>query len=211
MRKAEEYQMALAAESTLQKAFNTYENLISELSENGDEIKTDLIITIHDSIRNLSRKVDAYLQEQISMDRVVDEFVFEYQVLEDELESGRSESVRTKKFTRKLLTSYEDFITKVGGKKKHSLIKQRDVPEVEAKSKGKAYLFWFVGLFGILGLHRFYLGRIGTGIGWLLSGGVLGLGALYDLFALSQMVDEQNTYNELKAAKLKQLSREDHK
>ncbi|MBD3616769.1 MAG: TM2 domain-containing protein [Gracilimonas sp.] len=74
------------------------------------------------------------------------------------------------------------------------------------KSKGKAYLFWFVGFFGILGLHRFYLGRTGTGIGWLLSGGVMGLGALYDLFALSRMVEEQNMYNELRAAKLKQLT-----
>ena len=206
MKKTEQYQMALAAENSLQKASNTYNNLISELTEGGEETKTDLIITIHDSIRNLSRKTEAYLQEQISMERGVDEFVFEYQVLEDELESAGAESVRTKKFARKLLSSYEDFITKVGGKKKRSLIVNRDFPDVDAKSKGKAYLFWFVGIFGILGLHRFYLGRIGTGIGWLLSGGVLGLGALYDLFALSQMVDEQNTYNELKAAKLKQFS-----
>ncbi|MDR9415884.1 MAG: TM2 domain-containing protein [Gracilimonas sp.] len=206
MRKSEQYEMALAAENSLQKAANTYQNLIDELSENGEETKTALLTCLHDSVRNLNRKIEAYFQEQITMERVVEEFVFEYQVLEDELGEVTEESVRTKKFARKLLTSYEDFISKVGGKKKLSLIHDRHDPDFESKSKGKAYLFWFVGFFGILGFHRFYLGRIGTGIGWLLSGGILGLGAIYDLFALSQMVDEQNTYNELKAAKIKQLS-----
>jgi len=34
----------------------------------------------------------------------------------------------------------------------------------------------------------------------------MGFGAVYDLFALSKMVEEQNMYNELRAAKLKQLT-----
>jgi TM2 domain-containing membrane protein YozV len=104
------------------------------------------------------------------------------------------------------MTSYEDFIAKVGGNKKISIIQGTYLPDFEKKSKAKAYLFWFISFFGIFGFHRFYLGKIGTGIGWILSGGVFGLGALYDLFALSSMVDEHNNYHELRAVKMKQLN-----
>ena len=50
-------------------------------------------------------------------------------------------------------------------------------------------LLTFLGIFGI---HRFYLGKWLTGLLWLLTGGLLLLGVLYDYWALNRQVDEVN-------------------
>ena len=49
---------------------------------------------------------------------------------------------------------------------------------MEMKSKGTAYLLWFLSIFGWLEFHRFYLHKIGTGIIWILTFGFFGLGLL---------------------------------
>ena len=52
---------------------------------------------------------------------------------------------------------------------------------------------WILQTFGgVLGLHRFYLGRVGSGLLWLLTGGLLGVGWVVDFWMLNEMVDEAN-------------------
>jgi TM2 domain-containing membrane protein YozV len=50
-------------------------------------------------------------------------------------------------------------------------------------------LLTFLGIFGI---HRFYMGKWITGIIYLLTGGLLGLGVLYDFWTLNEQVSEIN-------------------
>lgn len=46
--------------------------------------------------------------------------------------------------------------------------------------------------FGWAGLPRFYLGKIGTGLLWLFTGGVFGIGWVYDFLTMNRQVDEKN-------------------
>jgi TM2 domain-containing membrane protein YozV len=59
-------------------------------------------------------------------------------------------------------------------------------------SKFIAYLLWFLSGFGVLGFHRFYMGKPLSAILWMCTGGLFGIGSLYDLFTLGSQVDEAN-------------------
>lgn len=50
-------------------------------------------------------------------------------------------------------------------------------------------LLTFLGLFGI---HRFYMGKIFTGLLYLLTGGLLAIGVLYDFLTLNEQLSEVN-------------------
>jgi hypothetical protein len=57
------------------------------------------------------------------------------------------------------------------------------VPQVST-----AYMFWLPSLIGVAGLHRFYLGKPLSGILFLVTGGIFGLGTLYDALTMPQQV-----------------------
>jgi len=52
---------------------------------------------------------------------------------------------------------------------------------------------WLLLVFlGMFGAHRFYLGKWVTGLIWLLTGGLVTVGWLYDLWTLNEQVSEAN-------------------
>ncbi len=59
-------------------------------------------------------------------------------------------------------------------------------------SVGVAYLLWLISGCGALGLHRFYMGKIGTGFLWMFTGGLVGIGSLYDAVTMTKQIAEAN-------------------
>jgi TM2 domain-containing membrane protein YozV len=66
-------------------------------------------------------------------------------------------------------------------------------PAAGASSKNKMTTLILCIFLGGLGVHRFYVGKIGTGIVWLLTGGVFGIGWLVDIImiAMGKFKDKQ--------------------
>lgn len=55
-------------------------------------------------------------------------------------------------------------------------------------------LSWVLLTFlGFLGIHRFYMGKALSGIIYLFTVGLFGLGILYDFFTLNEQISELNT------------------
>ena len=60
------------------------------------------------------------------------------------------------------------------------------------KSTGTSYLLWLLCFVGFFGIHRFYNGKIITGLIWLFTGGLLLIGQIIDLFLIPGMVEDAN-------------------
>ena len=63
----------------------------------------------------------------------------------------------------------------------------REVSKLEAAEVSEKE--WLITLLlclflGLVGGHRFYVGKLGTGLLWLLTGGLFGIGALFDLYKI---------------------------
>ncbi|HIK17474.1 MAG TPA: NINE protein [Leptolyngbyaceae cyanobacterium M33_DOE_097] len=65
-------------------------------------------------------------------------------------------------------------------------------------SKGTSYLLWLTFFVGLGGVHRIYNGKYFSGLLWLFTGGLFGIGQIVDLFLIPDMVESHN---------LKRLSR----
>lgn len=60
------------------------------------------------------------------------------------------------------------------------------------KSTLVAYLLWCLIFLGFAGIYRFYAGKWVTGLLWLLTGGLLLVGQVIDLFLIPGMIREAN-------------------
>lgn len=61
---------------------------------------------------------------------------------------------------------------------------------VPRRSVLAGYLLWGAGFVGLCGLHRFYTGRIWTGLLWFFTGGLFFVGQIVDAFLLPGHCDE---------------------
>ncbi|HOO96645.1 MAG TPA: TM2 domain-containing protein [Caldisericia bacterium] len=66
------------------------------------------------------------------------------------------------------------------------------VADYESAKKNELVNFLLCFFLGVFGIHRFYLGSAGMGVLYLLTGGLFGLGALYDLFTFRAAVYNYN-------------------
>ena len=57
---------------------------------------------------------------------------------------------------------------------------------------GLGYALWCAWFVGLAGLHRIYLGKYASGILWMFTFGLFGVGQIIDLFSMKKLVREAN-------------------
>jgi hypothetical protein len=75
------------------------------------------------------------------------------------------------------------------------------------KEKGTAYILWAACFLGVAGLQRLYAGKIGTGLLYLFTWGLFGVGQVVDLFLIPRMVEDANNRLALEGVDPRQLGR----
>jgi len=63
---------------------------------------------------------------------------------------------------------------------------------VEQRKTSVTFGLWCLGVIGVCGVHRFYLGKYVTGFIWLVTLGLLGVGQIIDLFRVQGMTRQVN-------------------
>ncbi len=66
-----------------------------------------------------------------------------------------------------------------------------------ASDKSRLVAFLLCTFLGYLGVHRFYVGKVGTGILWLLTAGIGGLGVFIDWILILVGSFKDDTGNEI--------------
>jgi TM2 domain-containing membrane protein YozV len=70
---------------------------------------------------------------------------------------------------------------------------ERKAAERYSSGKVDYSVAWILQTFlGVLGIHRFYMGKVWTGLLWLLTGGLFLVGYVYDYLTLNRQIDELN-------------------
>ena len=59
------------------------------------------------------------------------------------------------------------------------------IMQASDKSRSLTLILCIVGFLGIAGIHRFYTGKVGIGLLFLFTGGLFGLGTIYDLIKIA--------------------------
>lgn len=68
-----------------------------------------------------------------------------------------------------------------------------EAPDPDGMYKdGIGYGLWCLWLFGLAGVHRIYMGKYGTGVLYLLTWGLFGIGQFIDLFRMKGLVKDAN-------------------
>jgi TM2 domain-containing membrane protein YozV len=68
----------------------------------------------------------------------------------------------------------------------------------QRKETGVLMALACLGFVGLAGIHRFMLGKVGTGILWLLTAGICFIGTIIDLVNMDKMVREYNHDSEFR-------------
>jgi TM2 domain len=55
----------------------------------------------------------------------------------------------------------------------------------EVSDSSRLIALLLCAVLGVAGVHRFYVGKVGTGLLWMFTGGLLGVGMIIDLVAIA--------------------------